>query len=82
MDDDQIPPHGACPHIDRDDHRCSSRLCLGRLNQAFNVCFGAYKACPMFHRINCEIAVEDDVAAPVVTITAHGSQLPLRATGT
>jgi len=85
MDDDSTLHMSACPHIDRDDHRCSSRFCLGRLNQAFNVCFGAYKACPMFHSINRELAaaeraVESDVQ-PVVKITAHGSELTLRATG-
>ncbi|MCA9296925.1 MAG: hypothetical protein KC983_10410 [Phycisphaerales bacterium] len=94
MDDESTLLMGACPHIDRDDHRCSSRFCLGRINQAFSVCFGAYKACPMFHSINRECAAVVDKAVadqtettvrrspPLVHITAHGSSLTLRATGT
>ncbi len=89
MDDESTLLMGACPHIDRDDHRCSSRFCLGRINQAFSVCFGAYKACPMFHSINREHAAdmaEADATVrhtpPLVHITAHGTSLTLRATGT
>jgi hypothetical protein len=94
MDDESTLLMGACPHIDRDDHRCSSRFCLGRINQAFSVCFGAYKACPMFHSINRECASVVARAAPdqadstvrptppLVHITAHGTSLPLCATGT
>ncbi|MEM7228548.1 MAG: hypothetical protein AAF432_07005 [Planctomycetota bacterium] len=85
MDDESAPTTGACPHVNLDDHRCASRFCLGRLNQAFNVCFGAYRACPMFHRINAEIAEAqhalEEPAVPLVVITANGHQLPLRATG-
>ena len=41
----------ACPHIDRDDPRCAHRLSLNRIDQAFNVCFGSYRGCPVFQRI-------------------------------
>lgn len=80
-----IPNNGACPHIDRDDIRCASRFSLGRLDQAFSVCFGSYRGCPMFHRINQEqFARARDAATPepLITITAHGRSVPLRPTGT
>ncbi len=78
--------HGGCPHVNRDDHRCASRFGLTRIDQAFDVCFGTFQACPMYHRINGELdAVARNAAAaaaPVVTVTAHGRPIPLRATGT
>jgi hypothetical protein len=73
----------ACPHVNRDDQRCNTRFQLDRIEQAFCVCFGAFHACPMFHQINAELAEE---AAPrpaaVIRVTAYGSAVPLRATGT
>ncbi len=71
----------ACPHIDRDDPRCASRLCLGRLEQAFSVCFGAYRSCLTYHRINRELAAPMD-SSPLVMLTTNGTALPLRRTGT
>ena len=50
---------GACPHVDRNDARCGHRLSIGRLDQAFSVCFGSFHACPHFHRINNEVAIDD-----------------------
>ncbi len=81
MDDDR---HRAgvtgCPHVDRDDQRCSSRFNLGRIQQAFTVCFGSYHGCPMFHRINTELTRDrHDVT---VTVLGHALDVPLRATGT
>ncbi len=43
-----------CPHLDRDDARCAHRLSLGRIDQAFSVCFSAFHACPVFQRISAE----------------------------
>ncbi len=51
---------GACPHIDRNDERCAHRFSIGRIDQAFNVCFGSFRACPHFHRFNNEIAIEGE----------------------
>lgn len=76
---------GTCPHIDRDDPRCASRFNIGRLDQAFSVCFGSFYGCPMYHRINHEQArrpLSFAEPAPLITITAHGRTLPLRPTGT
>ena len=80
-----------CPHLNRDDARCASRLCLGRLEQAFSVCFGAFHVCPMYHVINREAArqLEPEAAgrrfaasAVVTPITMHDQRITLRATGT
>ena len=75
---------GACPHVDRNDPRCGTRFSLGRIDQAFCVCFGSYRACPMYYRINHELAVVERETAepPLITVTAHGLPVPLRATGT
>lgn len=76
---------GMCPHIDLDDPRCASRFSIGRIEQAFTVCFGSFYGCPMFHRINQEqYRKEAGLASdpPMITITAHGRTVPLRPTGT
>ena len=88
MDDDRRGDmHGGCPHVNRNDVRCGSRLSLGRLDQAFCVCFGAFYACPMYQQINAELAEAQRSPA-----AAHGRQLvqpavdglglAVRATGT
>jgi hypothetical protein len=43
-----------CPFVDCNDNRCSTRFSLGRIDQAFSVCFGSYRACPMYHRLTAE----------------------------
>ncbi len=81
---DEAEPWSACPHINGNDLRCASRFCLGRLAQAYSVCFGSYRACPMYHRLNAEQQqVRHEPAAetaPRISITAHGRALPLRRT--
>lgn len=88
MPDRSLPPsHGVCPHVDRDDPRCASRLNLGRLDQAYSVCFGAFHLCPMYHRIGAEDRAARSSPQPLVEtlrttpLTCHGQPLPLRATG-
>lgn len=92
---DTTPPAEACPHVDRNDPRCGGRFSLGRLDQAFTVCFGCFRGCPMYHRINREQHAARKHAdstthanqhapqppAPLTTLTAHGREMPLRATG-
>lgn len=78
---------GTCPHVNRNDPRCATRFSLGRIEQAFSVCFGAYHGCPMYHRINGEDRATVRATPPiVVTISArsprHDVPVPLRATGT
>ena len=72
----------SCPHVNRNDPRCSTRFSLGRLNQAFTVCFGAYHGCPMYHRINSELGAAAVAAGVTITISCNDADLPLRATGT
>ena len=83
-----------CPHIDRNDARCGHRFSLGRIEQAFGVCFGAFHGCPIYHRINHEIHDQHEritytCAGAAATsqaepsrITIHIAGQPLRATGT
>ena len=82
---------GVCPHVNRNDLRCSSRFSLNRLTQAFDVCFGSYETCPMFRMINSEVredkprtseAALEKPDAPLITITARGRAVALRPTGT
>lgn len=83
MDDGSGRTGGAvCPHVNRDDFRCSSRFRLDRIDQAFMVCFGSYHTCPMYHRINAERDAAPAAEPPLITVTVDGSSLPLRATGT
>jgi len=51
---DNILRADVCPHVNRNDLRCASRFNLGRIEQAFCICFGAFQGCPMYHRINDE----------------------------
>ena len=85
MDDasyERLP--GSCPHVDLNDQRCATRFSLGRIDQAFCVCFGAYAACPMYRQITHELSTTARASAepPVITVTTNGHALPLRATGT
>ena len=75
---------GGCPHVNRNDLRCATRFSLGRIDQAFCVCFGAFYGCPMYHRINRELARAEHRARAAVelTVLGHGIEQPLRATGT
>jgi hypothetical protein len=75
-----------CPHIDRDDVRCASRFNISRMDQAFSVCFDSFHGCPMYHRINREqarmVMHNHPAEPPLISITAHGSAITLRPTGT
>ncbi len=86
---------GVCPHVDRNDQRCGTRFSIGRLEQAFSVCFGTFYGCPMYHRLNAELAqAEPPQVAPevapmlsaarypvVITVAGHALETPLRPTG-
>lgn len=73
---------GCCPHVDRNDPRCGSRFSLGRIDQAFCVCFGSFHSCPMYHRISGEVEHRGAPELVPMTVTANGTPVPLRATGT
>lgn len=83
---DAITEASTCPHVDRDDARCGHRLTLGRIEQAFSVCFGAFNACPLYHRLCGEIDAATDFDAPArplieIRIIRHAERRALRATG-
>ena len=86
---EEVIPSSGCPHIDRNDSRCAHRFSLGRIDQAFSVCLGAFYACPIFHRISAESHGKASVSpirtaaatAPRATLTISAGK-PLRATGT
>ena len=50
----------ACPYVNRADHRCSTRFSLGKIDQTFSMCFGAFQGCPQYHRIHAEEHTPDD----------------------
>lgn len=85
------PDFTACPHVDSNDHRCASRFSLGRLDQAFGTCFGAFGECPIYHAINREVRRVEVAASvqtqpaplPFTAITVHVDRRrqSLRATG-
>ncbi len=87
MDDGHIRGSSCCPHVDRNDPRCMHRFSLGRIDQAFSVCFGAFHGCPMFHRINRdEHAAQrserpsrrsESEASALISVTAHGVPVPI-----
>jgi len=64
----------ACPHLEQDDPRCASRLCLGRLEQAFAVCLGAYQGCVVFQQLTIEACAVS--AGPFVA--SHANRVSLR----
>lgn len=74
---------GGCPHVNRNDARCGSRFSLGRIDQAFCVCFGAYHACPMYHRINTEVSPRrrPTTRGAIIDVTFNGHAVELRPTG-
>ena len=86
------PDFTACPHVDRNDHRCASHFSLGGIEHAFGVCFGAFGECPMYHAINREARHRDRAGSvdshalplPFTSITIHVDRhrQSLRATGT
>lgn len=79
---DPIAPEG-CPYLDRNDQRCASRFCLGRLDQMLDICLGSGQAgCFMYHRISHEDAQRAARgAAPPMVPTHDGQPLRLRPTG-
>jgi hypothetical protein len=43
-----------CPFINRGDTRCSHNFTLDRLEQAYDLCFNSYHACPVFVELLAE----------------------------
>lgn len=64
-----LSTEAACPFVDAEDARCDSHFKLGRLDEALRECFGDYRLCRHYRRLN--------VAQPlsIVTMTAYGRSL-------
>jgi len=63
---------GSCPHLDRNDVRCGSRLTITRLDEAFGLCMADFRRCPVFHRLTRE-AVRVGAADPLGSFAPHSS---------
>ena len=50
-----------CPHMDLNDHRCTSRFALGEVEQLFTYCCGGFHGCALYHRINMEVRFREIV---------------------
>lgn len=88
MDDEtHLSRSAACPYVNENDPRCTSRFALSRMQQAFTVCFGSFHACPMYRQIRIDRDRQSQAASalsapvPLINVTAHGQPIPLRATG-
>jgi hypothetical protein len=45
-----------CPYLDLEDVRCSGRLTMQSLSEAYRLCFGNPAACPIHHLLACDHA--------------------------
>ena len=43
-----------CPFINANDPRCSRRLNIQRLEDAFELCTNHYRLCPLYHELSGE----------------------------
>ena len=79
---------GACPFLDCNDARCSSRFTLGQLDAMLDMCVGGgTSSCVMYHRLRMEQeqgTLTDASPTPVpdpVLMTCNGATIELRPTG-
>lgn len=60
---------GTCPFVELNDARCSRRLRLGSIDDAFAYCFGGYGACGTYRHLT---GSEEAPPAPVrLTVGGH-----------
>jgi hypothetical protein len=57
-----------CPYLDLADVRCSGRLTMHSLSEAYRLCFGDPAACPVHHllafeRSPCDVEEFEEVSA-------------------
>lgn len=57
-----------CPYLDLEDVRCSGRLTMHSLSEAYRLCFGNPAACPVHHLLasecgHCDAELEEVGAA-------------------
>jgi hypothetical protein len=51
-----------CPFLNRSDDRCSTHFSLDSLNAAFEHCFDAYAACPVYQELLIERQIRRSAA--------------------
>ena len=64
-----------CPYIEDGHAACSSRFTLGRLDQAYSVCFGSFKSCSIYLQL---AGVSNNTT---LDMTVDGQAVELRPTG-
>lgn len=67
-----------CPFLNRSDVRCSSHFSLDHLEDAFEDCFGDYRACPTYAEMLRE---RTDRRRATALLTFHGTQPANRTDG-
>lgn len=79
---------GACPFLDAQDSRCSSRFTLNQIDDMLEMCVGgSTNRCVMFHRLRMEqeqgtlVAKSHPPLPDPVLMTCNGTTLGLRPTG-
>ena len=48
-----------CPFINRDDPRCAELFTLARMEEAFGLCFGDFRACRTYQELRRRRALPD-----------------------
>ena len=48
-----------CPFINRDDPRCAELFTLARMEEAFGLCLGDFRACPTYHELRKRRALSE-----------------------
>jgi hypothetical protein len=71
----QLSTLHCCPYIENGHAACSSRFTLGRLDQAYSVCFGSYKSCAMYQQL-AGVTLNASL-----DMTINGHAIELRPTG-
>jgi hypothetical protein len=49
-----------CPYLDLEDVRCSGRLTMHSLSEAYRLCLGSPAACSVYHLLACDHAGQCD----------------------
>ncbi len=68
-----------CPYVNDDQACCGNRFSLGRLDQAFTICFGSYHGCSMYRELRDAEASRHAPHPVVLTVNGYGRRLPIYA---
>lgn len=76
-----------CPHLNRNDARCSHRFRLDSLHELFEVCCEGFEGCALYYKLNREHPEtqtpmeEGSISSSLIGLTIHGGDPHVRATG-